>query len=102
MTYHHLGADDDNEVPDWAIDRAVEIMASVDNVARYVMRHETPPIKIDPDLELAREIAGRVSDDGVFGDWAYYDGGRYVDGFYDGEQEIKSILRAIKSFRGRE
>lgn len=98
----------DEEVPDWAWMRAVEL-ANADGsnweiesfkgwsagkaFAAYIAQHEDEPV--DPDLLIAREAAGQVYDDcgcPVFSR-------QFRDGEQDFLDTICIALRAIKLYR---
>lgn len=89
-----------DEIPQWAWERLRELMGykqdtefrhwrGFDNLARYIVAHEQPPV--DPLLVEAREIAATCDLSGM-ANWRKF----CRAGHYDGGSEVSIALAALK------
>ena len=100
-----------NDIPQWAKERARKLAneecgrhdwfpddcdgmyATLTTLARYIAKHEEPPV--DPDLIKAREICARV----VEGIDKHFVAAEYRKGIYDNLSEVQFALTALKEAR---
>ena len=96
-----------DDIPHWAKERACELAnkesgrhswfpadcnqgyTSLTALARYIAKHEEPPV--DPDLITAREICARVC--------VHHDALLYREGHFDSDPEVQFILTKLKEAR---
>ena len=96
-----------DDIPQWAKKRACELAndecgrhawfpadcnqgyTSLTALARYIAKHEEPPV--DPDLITAREICARVC--------VHHDALLYREGHFDSDPEVQFILTKLKEAR---
>lgn len=100
-----------NDIPQWAKERACELAndecgrhawfpddcnqgyTTLTALARYIAKHEDPPV--DPDLITAREICARVVDEidrsGI--------ADKYRDGTYDSTTDVQFAIAKLKEAR---
>ena len=101
-----------NDIPQWAKERACELAndecgrhawfpddcnqgyTTLTALARYIAKHEDPPV--DPDLITAREICARVAEELGGGQNQVVN---YRDGTYDTDPEVQFALTALKEAR---
>ena len=97
-----------DDIPQWAKERACELAneakempgywnpedvvgckSPLTALARYIAKHEEPPV--DPDLITAREICARVC--------VHHDALLYREGHFDSDPEVQFALTKLKEAR---